>query len=115
VTRVYGIDFSEKAMKIAKAINLIVGDGKSNVYKDNSLAPNTWSSETKCGLRDRLLRFPNDPARDRENQEYFLFFDFDVLMTNPPFAGTVKKDDIRDVVRYYNLYVFIEKSTYITF
>ena len=102
-TMVYGIDFSEKAMKIAKAINLIVGDGKSNVYKDNSLAPNTWSSETKCGLRDRLLRFPNDPAKDRENQEYFLFFDFDVLMTNPPFAGTVKKDDIIDVVRYYNL------------
>ena len=114
-TRVYGIDFSEKAMKIAKAINLIVGDGKSNVYKDNSLAPNTWSSETKCGLRDRLLRFPNDPEKDRENQKYFLFFDFEVLMTNPPFAGTVKKDDIRDVVRYYNLYVFIEKSTYITF
>jgi type I restriction enzyme M protein len=24
-------------------------------------------------------------------------------MTNPPFAGTVKKDDIRDVIRFYNL------------
>jgi len=29
-----------------------------------------------------------------------LFFDFDVLMTNPPFAGTVKE---RDILRLYNL------------
>ena len=92
--KIYGIDFAKKAVKIAKAINLIVGDGKSHVYKDNSLAPHTWSSEAKCGLRGRLLRSPNDPAKDRENQEYFLFFDFDVLMTNPPFAGTVKERDI---------------------
>jgi type I restriction enzyme M protein len=102
-TKIYGIDFAKKAVKIAKAINLIVGDGKSHVYKDNSLAPHTWEGETKSGLKGRLLRFPNDPEKDRENQSKFLFFDFDVLMTNPPFAGTVKKDDIRDVARYYNL------------
>jgi type I restriction enzyme M protein len=98
--KIYGIDFAQKAVKIAKAINLIAGHGKSHVYKDNSLAPHTWSIETKCGLRGRLLRFPNDPAKDRENQEYFLFFDFDVLMTNPPFAGTVKE---RDILRLYKL------------
>jgi len=82
-TKVYGIDFSEKAVKIAKAINLIAGDGKSHVYKDNSLAPNTWKNETKSGLRGRLLGS-----------------DFDVLMTNPPFAGTVKE---RDILRLYKL------------
>jgi type I restriction enzyme M protein len=98
--KIYGIDFNEKAVKIAKAINLIVGDGKSHVYKDNSLAPHTWSDETKSGLRGRLLRFPSDPVKDRENQEKFLFFDFDVLMTNPPFAGTVKE---RDILRLYKL------------
>ena len=98
--KIYGIDFSKKAVKIAKAINLIVGDGRSHIYKDNSLAPHTWSDDTKSGLRGRLLRFPNDPERDRENQEKFLFFDFDVLMTNPPFAGTVKE---RDILRLYKL------------
>jgi len=99
-TKIYGIDFAQKAVKIAKAINLIVGDGKSHVYKDNSLAPHTWEDETKSGLRGRLLRFPNDPEKDRENQSNFLFFDFDVLMTNPPFAGTVKE---RDILRLYKL------------
>jgi type I restriction enzyme M protein len=98
--KIYGIDFAKKAVKIAKAINLIVGDGKSHVYKDNSLAPHTWSDETKSGLRGRLLRFPNDSEKDRENQEKFLFFDFDVLMTNPPFAGTVKE---KDILRLYKL------------
>ena len=97
---IYGIDFAKKPVKIAKAINLIVGDGKSHVYKDNSLAPQTWSDETKAGLRSRLLRFPDDPEKDRENQNKFLYFDFDILMTNPPFAGTVKE---RDILRLYRL------------
>jgi len=101
--KIYGIDFATKAVKIAKAINLIVGDGKSHIYKDNSLVPNTWVDDTKSGLRSRLLRFSTDTEMDRENQNKFLFFDFDVLMTNPPFAGTIKRDDIRDVIRFYNL------------
>jgi len=97
---IMGIDFAKKAVKIAKAINLIVGDGKAHVYKDNSLAPQTWNEETKAGLRSRLLRFPYNPEKDRENQNKFLYFDFDVLMTNPPFAGTVKE---RDTLRLYQL------------
>jgi len=97
---IYGIDFAKEAIKIAKAINLIIGDGKSHVYKDNSLAPHTWGDDTKAGLRGRLLRLPNDAQKDKENQEKFLYFDFDVLMTNPPFAGTVNE---RDILRLYDL------------
>ncbi|MBX0310958.1 MAG: N-6 DNA methylase [Sulfurihydrogenibium sp.] len=98
--KIYGIDFAKKAVKISKAINLIVGDGKSHIYKDNSLAPHTWEDETKSGLRGRLLRFSNDSKKDRENQERFLLFDFDVLMTNPPFAGTIKE---RNILELYKL------------
>jgi len=101
--KIYGIDFAKKAVKISKAINLIVGDGKSHIYKDDSFAPHTWVDETKSGLRGRLLRLSQDPKKDRENQERFVFFDFDVLITNPPFAGTVKKDVIQNVIQYYNL------------
>jgi len=101
---IVGIDFAKKPVMIAKAINLIVGDGKSHVYKDNSLAPQTWSEETRAGLRPRLLRFLDDPEKDRENQEKFLYLDFDLLMTNPPFAGTVKE---RDILR---LYLLAEKN-----
>jgi len=97
---IYGIDFASKPVKIAKAINLIVGDGKSHIYKDNSLAPYTWTDETKSGMRAKLSRFPKDSSKDSENQDRFLRFDFDVLMTNPPFAGTVKE---REVLRLYEL------------
>jgi len=96
---IVGIDFAKKAVKIAKAINLIVGDGKAHVYKDNSLAPQTWNDETKAGLRSRLFRF-SESEKDKDNQEKFLYFDFDVLMTNPPFAGTVKE---KDILRLYEL------------
>jgi type I restriction enzyme M protein len=101
---IVGIDFAKKPVMIAKAINLIVGDGRSHVYKDNSLAPQTWTEETKAGLRPRLVRFPDEQEKDRENQDRFLYLDFDVLMTNPPFAGTVKE---REILR---LYLLAEKN-----
>jgi type I restriction enzyme M protein len=105
---IYGIDFAKEAVKIAKAINLIVGDGKSHIYgggaHGNSLNPSIWGDEIKAGLRPRLLRFPNEPEKDRENQNKFLHLDFDILMTNPPFAGTVKE---RDILR---LYLLAEKN-----
>ena len=43
----------------------------------------------RVGLRDRLRRFP-DRAQDDFNRSNFRYFDFDVLMTNPPFAGEIK-------------------------
>jgi len=97
---VYGIDFDEKAVKIAKAINLIAGDGKSHILSDNSLEPQTWSDETKAILRPKLSRFIDDPKKDQENQEEFLNFDFDIILTNPPFAGTIKESNVLEL---YNL------------
>lgn len=97
---IVGIDFAKKPVMIAKAINLIVGDGKSHVFKDNSLAPQTWNEDTRAGLRPRLLRYLDNAEKDRGNQDKFLYLDFNVLMTNPPFAGTVKE---RDILRQYLL------------
>ena len=87
---VYAIDFDGPAIKIAKALNLIAGDGKTNVYRANTLDPRGWPDEVKVGLRDRLRRFADDPQKDRWNRDNYRYFDFDVLMTNPPFAGDIK-------------------------
>ena len=101
---IYGIDFASDAVKIAKAINLIIGDGKSHIYGGgagaNSLNPLIWNEDIKAGLRPRLLRIPNNSLRDRENQNRFIYLDFHILMTNPPFAGTINE---RDVLRLYKL------------
>jgi type I restriction enzyme M protein len=92
-TRVYGIDFDPRSTKIAKALNTIAGDGKTNVYRANTLDPKMWSEETRAGLRPRLRRFKN-PEDDNYNQNTFRYFEFDVLMTNPPFAGDIKDNRI---------------------
>lgn len=92
--RVYAIDFDPRSIKIAKALNLIAGDGRTNVYRANTLDPRNWQDEVKVGLRNRLQRFPDDPQKDRWNSHHYRYFDFDVLLTNPPFAGDIKDSRI---------------------
>ena len=89
-SNVYGMDFDSRSVKIAKALNLIAGDGRTNVYRGNTLEPRQWPDEVRVGLRDRMRRFPKDPTRDDFNQKNYRYFTFDVLMTNPPFAGDIK-------------------------
>jgi len=99
-TMVYGIDFDDRAVKIAKALNLIAGDGKQNVYKLNTLDPKSWDEEGKAGFKKFLKRFQDDPKLDKENQENYKFFNFNVLMTNPPFAGEINE---KPILRNYHL------------
>ncbi len=104
--QVYGIDFDNRSVKIAKALNLIAGDGRTNVYRANTLDPRSWPEDVKVALRHRLRRYPEDPAMDEFNQKNFKYFDFDVLMTNPPFAGDIKDSRILhqyDLAKRYKL------------
>ena len=102
----YGIDFAKEAIKIAKAINFIVGNSKSHIFGGgshrDSLNPLLWNDEIKSALRPRLLRFPENQEKDKENQNRFLYFNFDLLMTNPLFTGKVKE---RDILKLYQLAV----------
>lgn len=93
-THVFGIDFDPRSIKIARALNLIAGDGKTNVYRANTLDPRSWNPEIQVGMKPRLRRFPKDYQRDKWNQDHFRYFDFDILMTNPPFAGDIKDSRI---------------------
>ena len=93
-SHVYGLDFDPRSVKIARALNLIAGDGKTNVYRANTLDPKTWSDEVRVGMKSRLRRFPKDTEREKWNQEHFRYFDFDVMLTNPPFAGDIKDSRI---------------------
>lgn len=93
-SRLYGIDFDDKPVKISRALMLIAGDGRSHIFKLNSLSPKEWQGDeiekerARAELRQRLHRF-NDYDKNRDNEENFRFFDFDILLTNPPFAGEI--------------------------
>ncbi len=90
---VFGIDFDARSVKIAKALNLIAGDGRTNVYRANTLDSRHWAEDIRVALRPFLQRFPDDRGRKDFNKKNFRYFNFDILMTNPPFAGDI--EDVR--------------------
>ena len=75
-SNLFAIDFDSRLVKVAKAMTLIAGDGRTHVYKVNSLDPREWRNRT-----DGLLGVITEGK-------------FDVLMTNPPFAGNISQPEI---------------------
>ena len=96
----YGIDFDEKAQKVAKAVMVIAGDGSSNIYRLNSLEPWTWKGEIGFEAMQKMLRRYEDDRHNAENVENMRDFKFDIILTNPPFAGDINE---REVLRYYDV------------
>ena len=93
---VFGIDFDEKTVRVARTLNLIAGDGETNVLHLNTLDYGRWSDSTEKNRRwvltygrgfDRLKKLR---VEENENKE----FSFDILMANPPFAGDIKESRI---------------------
>lgn len=97
----YGIDFDEKAQKVAKAVMVIAGDGSSNIYRLNSLEPWTWRGEIGFEALQKMLQRKGDEQQDAaDNAQNMRDFKFDIVLTNPPFAGDINE---REVLRYYDI------------
>jgi type I restriction enzyme M protein len=88
----FGLDFDDNMRRISQALMLIAGDGKHHIFKRNSLDARDWGSdgaeEARVELK-RLLRRSDNPREDEENHRIYRYLNFDVLMTNPPFAGEI--------------------------
>lgn len=90
--KVFAIDFDEKSVRVARTLNLIAGDGQTNVLHLNTLDYERWEERTdeedwndtyNEGFK-RLKRLRGDKTGYRD-------FQFDVLLANPPFAGDIKE------------------------
>ena len=95
VLKVFGIDFDEKVVRVARTLNLIAGDGNTNVLHLNNLDYDRWNETIQnrdwydvygAGLK-RLEVLQKDKSSYKE-------FNFDILMANPPFAGDIKESRI---------------------
>lgn len=94
-SKVFALDFDEKAVRVGRTLNLIAGDGQTNVLHLNTLDYERWEEKTKDenwldiygeGWKKlRKLRALKDNNRD---------FGFDIVMANPPFAGDIKETRI---------------------
>lgn len=94
---VFAIDFDEKSVRVSRCLNLIAGDGETNVLHLNTLDFTKWDETVKqddwqdtYGDGWRRLR----KLRESTRQKDYRNFAFDVLMANPPFAGDIKQSDM---------------------
>ncbi|MDR2789620.1 MAG: N-6 DNA methylase [Campylobacteraceae bacterium] len=93
--KVFAIDFDEKAVRVGRTLNLIAGDGQTNVLHLNTIDYERWDEK----IRDEAWadiysegwkKLKKMRAAQNSNRE----FTFDVLMANPPFAGDIKESRI---------------------
>ncbi len=96
VLKVFGIDFDEKTVRVARTLNLIAGDGETNVLHLNTLDYDRWKDKTEKDKKwintygkgfERLEKLRAEKGEDKQ-------FNFDILMANPPFAGDIKESRI---------------------
>lgn len=105
---VFGIDFSEKSVRVGRMLNIIAGDGHTNVIELNTLDyPNwkksytsvdKWQDKYHEGF-SKLSNLSAQPTSTKEKEKYKEFL-FDVLMANPPFAGDL---DNKEQLEIYDL------------
>lgn len=77
---VFGIDYDSTIAKVAKAYMLIWGDGRSNIAACDGLNSNNWDN-------DILSKFTVGQGKEMKLRQ------FDIIATNPPFAGDISSDD----------------------
>ena len=94
--KVFGIDFDEKTVRVSRTLNLIAGDGETNVLHLNTLDYERWDDKVekdRYWIRtygrgfERLEGLRAEPGQNRR-------FNFDILMANPPFAGDIRENRI---------------------
>jgi len=94
----WGFDIDGRAIRVAKALMLIAGDGSANLVRLNSLLRPDMGGLFRLGSEDPggdaldgALTI-EDVCRGRRRRHV----GFDVILTNPPFAGDVRERHVLD-------------------
>jgi len=93
--KVFAIDFDEKTVRVARTLNLIAGDGQTNVLHLNTLDWERWNEKTDDpDWQDTYFDGWKKIKKLRTDKKSNHDFNFDILMANPPFAGDIKESRI---------------------
>lgn len=98
--KVFAIDFDENAVKVARTLNLIAGDGRTNIMRLNTLDYGNWDEMTTL---DWLQKYSVGWLKMQDFCETtgdYSSFNFDIVMANPPFAGDIQQ---REIISRYEL------------
>ena len=97
ISRIFGIDFDKAVVRVARTLNLIAGDGETNILELNTLNFPEWQMRAEKDVEwvkrygkgfDRLVKLRSVKNRNQK-------FNFDLLMANPPFAGGIEETQIK--------------------
>jgi len=93
---VFAIDFDEKTVRVARTLNLIAGDGQTNVLHLNTLDYSRWSEITRQEDWNDTYNegFKKLKKMQPKGLSNFSQFEFDLVMANPPFAGDIRENTI---------------------
>jgi type I restriction enzyme M protein len=93
--KVFAIDFDEKSVRVSRCLNLIAGDGQTNVLHLNTLNYKRWDeTTTQEDWTDIYHEGWKKLRKLMAQKKDYRSFEFDVLMANPPFAGDIKQSDM---------------------
>ena len=99
----FGTDFDDNMRRISQALMLIAGDGKHHIFKRDSLDSREWTGvdaeDARVALKS-LLQILENSESDKENRLTYRHLNFDILLTNPPFAG---ENPEQGLLRQYEL------------
>lgn len=88
----WGFDFDMRAVKVAKTLMLLAGDGNTNIFRLNSLLQ---PQMTHSLLKDEFVdNAPCLTIEDVTRLKLKNFKGFDCILTNPPFAGEIHEENI---------------------
>ena len=94
ILKIFGIDFDEKVVRVARTLNLIAGDGNTNVLHLNTLDYDRWDENTKSIEWNSVYGDGFKRLKKLETGKDNKTFNFELLMANPPFAGDIKESRI---------------------
>jgi type I restriction enzyme M protein len=86
--KLWGFDMDARAVRVAKALMVLSGDGKANIMRLNSLLmPSMAQLELGEAEGNGSILTIEDICRSRLRKHK----GFDLILTNPPFAGEVRE------------------------
>ncbi|MCB0566214.1 MAG: N-6 DNA methylase [Phaeodactylibacter sp.] len=93
--KVFAIDFDRRTVRVGRLLNLIAGDGHTNVLQLNTIDYKRWENVVKERSWNKIYGDGFDRLKElRAKKGDDRNFNFEIVMANPPFAGDIKDGQI---------------------
>jgi type I restriction enzyme M protein len=102
---IWGFEIDQRAVRISKALMLFAGDGQTNIHRLNSLLTPQSDLFIQTERSEPFLTIEDIMRTQAKN-----FRGFDVILTNPPFAGELRETHILTSYDLYNPGRIVERD-----